>query len=216
MIQFNLLPDVKLEYIKTQRIKRAVIGISFIASAVALSIFVFLVLSVDVFQKADINNLTNDINKSSAELKQKPNLSKMLTVQSQLNALTALHDGKPTASRLFDFMNQVTPKDAPISQLRVDFVAKTMSITGNATTLDVVNAFTDALKFTTYKVDKSGAAAKPAFAGVVLTSFDRNAKNANYTISLSFDDTIFNNANKVTLTVNNTASAQAASIILQR
>ena len=35
MIQFNLLPDVKLEYIKTERTKRTVIGISILAGVVA-------------------------------------------------------------------------------------------------------------------------------------------------------------------------------------
>ena len=112
MIQFNLLPDVKINFIKAQRTKRAVMGISLIASAAALVIFVMLLLTVHVFQKKNMNDLTKDIASSSKELRQTPNLSKMLTVQSQLNSLTGLHDAKPSTSRMFSFMNQLTPTDA--------------------------------------------------------------------------------------------------------
>lgn len=215
MIQFNLLPDVKLQYIKTERTKRAVIGISLIASAVALVIFIFLILTVDVFQKKNINDLRTDIATSSKELKQKPDLSKMLTVQSQLNSLTALHDQKPAISRLFGFMNQLTPKDVTITQLNLDTATSTMTVTGNATSLDSVNAFVDSIKYTTYRTDHQSGTAKNAFSDVVLSSFDRNDKNASFTIDLSFDPLIFSNANDVTLTVNKTASAQAASVIFK-
>jgi Tfp pilus assembly protein PilN len=215
MIQFNLLPEVKLEYIKTQRLKRMVIGISLIASAAALVVFIFLLLTVDVFQKKNINDLSKDIVSSSKELKQKPNLSKMLTVQSQLRSLTALHDQKPSTSRLFGFISQLTPTKASISQLKLDMDAGTMSITGNATTLDVVNEFADSLKYTTYKTSQQSDAAQNAFSDVVLTSFDRNDKNASYIIDMTFDPNIFSNADNVELTINKTAAEQAASVILK-
>jgi len=215
MIQFNLLPDVKIEYIKAQRIKRTVMAISLIASATALVVFVFLVMTVHVFQKKNMSDLSKDIVTNSNQLKQTPNLSKMLTVQSQLGSLTTLHDDKPTTSRLFGFMNQLTPTQASISTLKLDLEAKTLSISGNATSLDVVNTFTDALKYTTYKTSGSNETNK-AFSGVVLTSFDRDSKKASYTINLSVDPAIFSNASEVTLIVNNTAAAKPAAIIFQR
>lgn len=215
MIQFNLLPDVKLEYIKTQRTKRAVMGVSVIASAVVLVVFVFLMMTVHVFQKKNMSDLSKDIATNSEQLKKTPNLSKMLTIQSQLGSLTSLHDDKPTTSRLFGFMNQLTPTQASISSLKLNLDDKTMTISGNATSLDVVNTFADALKYTTYKASGSQEA-KLAFSGIVLTSFDRDAKKASYTIDLSVDTAIFSNANDVTLIVNNAAAAKPASIILKR
>lgn len=214
MIQFNLLPDVKLEYIKTERLKRTVIGVSLLASAVALVVFVFLVLAVDVFQKKNINDLGNDITAASKELKQKPDLSKMLTVQSQLKSLTGLHDDKPSTSRLFDFMDSLTPDKTSISELDLDMQADTLTATGTASSLDVVNELADALKYSTYTTG-TDSTAKNAFSSVVLSSFDRNDKNATFTIDFMFDPTIFSNASDVQLKVNKTAGAQAASVILK-
>jgi Tfp pilus assembly protein PilN len=202
MIQFNLLPDVKVEYIKTQRLKRTVTGISLIASAAALFIFVFLILTVHVFQAKNMNDLSKDIKSNSEKLRQTPNLSKMLTVQSQLKSLTKLHDDKPAVSRLFGFMNQLTPTDASVSDLKLDLTAGTMTVSGDAASLDVVNKFVDSLKYATYKTIDDDTT-NNAFSGVVLSSFARNEKNANYTIDMTVDTNIFDNASDVVLMVNN-------------
>lgn len=200
MIQFNLLPDVKIEYIKAQRTKRAVMGVSVIASAAALVILIFLLMTVHVFQKKNMNDLSKDIKTNSETLKRTPNLSKMLTVQSQLNSLGGLHDAKPTTSRIFGFMNQLTPTDVSISELKLDIDAKTLSITGDAASLDAVNHFVDAIKFTKYSAD-DGSEAKQAFSNVVLTSFNRDEKRASFTVDMAVDTAIFSNAYNVGLIV---------------
>jgi Tfp pilus assembly protein PilN len=202
MIQLNLLPDVKLEYIKTQRLKRMIISMSIIASAAALCIFLFLILTVDVWQKKTISDLSGDIKTQSAQLQNTPSLNKILTIQSQLNSLDQLHTDKPVTSRLTDFIGQVTPSTATISDLKADYTANTLTITGNAPTLDSVNTFVDGLKFTDYTTDNSGDS-KKAFSNVVLTQFSRDATKATYTISLSFDAEIFKGSNNVTLSVPN-------------
>jgi len=51
MIQFNLLPAVKLEYVKAQRTKHLLILISAVSSAVALLVLTLSIISVDVVQK---------------------------------------------------------------------------------------------------------------------------------------------------------------------
>jgi hypothetical protein len=83
-----------------------------------------------------------------------------------------------------------------------------MSITGTAKSLDVVNTFVDTIKFTEYGT--AGFSTKTAaFSNVVLTQFDKNGTNATYSITLSFDPTIFNNANAVKLTVPNIISTRS-------
>lgn len=42
MIQFNLLPDVKLEYIKANRAKHTVVVAASVTAAAALGIFILL------------------------------------------------------------------------------------------------------------------------------------------------------------------------------
>jgi hypothetical protein len=208
MIQFNLLPDVKLEYIKAQRTKHFVVSISLLAAAASLAVFVVLVLTVDVWQRKTIHDYSADIKTASTELRGTPDLNKILTVQSQLGSLKSLHDAKPAAARLFGYLSQVTPTAATISDITADFTANTLSITGNAPNLSAVNTFTDGLKFTKYQV--SGQQDKlPAFSSVVLSSFGRTTEGASYTITLNFDAQIFSNANNIKLLVPNIVTTRS-------
>jgi hypothetical protein len=215
MIQFNLLPDVKQEYIKAQAVKRLVISVSFIASAAALFVLVLALFSVYIVQNKSIHDLHADIQADSNTLKNTDNISDILTVQSQLNSLASLNQQKPVASRLFGFLSQLTPNKATISDLRIDYTLNTVTISGNAPTLDVVNTFVDGLKFTNYTI-KGSTATQPAFSSVVLASFSRNDKSATYSITFTFDPVIFNNANDVSLSVGGQSSAQQPSIIFKR
>ncbi len=209
-IQFNLLPDVKLEYIKTNRTKKMVISVSIILSIVSLIIFLFLLFTVDVFQKKNMSDLNKDIKKYSSTLQAVPDLNKILTIQDQLNALPSLHDQKAVSSRTFQYIQQVTPNAATISDLKVDYVANTITITGNAPSLDVVNTFTDTLKFTTFSTSDKTAVNKRAFTGVVLSTFSRGSDNANFTITANVDPTIFSNTEDPKLTVPNIQSTRSA------
>jgi hypothetical protein len=202
MIQFNLLPDVKLEYIKAQRAKHLVLSVSLLLSAASIAVFVLLILSVDVLQKKNISDLSADIQTYSKQLKGQDNLDKILTVQNQLNALTGLHDQKATASRVPGFISQVTPTAATISELNLDFAANKMTITGKAANLDVINTFVDSLKFTQY-VTETQTTPINAFSSVILSSFGRTNNGATYTIDLNFDPVIFKNTSDVSLVVPN-------------
>jgi hypothetical protein len=171
MIQLNLLPDVKLEYIKAQRSRRLVITVSIMVSAVAVTLLVLLLLT-NGLQKKHLNDLTKDIKSESSQLQQKPQIGKILTVQNQLESLTALHAGKPAASRLFDYLNSVTPAPVAIGSLTVDFGQKTASIQGSADALASVNKYIDTLKFTTYTTDTDNQSGQTkAFNNIVLSSF---------------------------------------------
>jgi len=208
MIQFNLLPDVKLEYIKTQRTKHLVTSISFLASAAAVAVLIVLVLTVDVWQHKSISDLSGDIKVASNKLTSTPDLDKILTVQNQLNALDGLHDDKAAAGRLFGYLSQVTPDEATISDLKVDYTGYTMTITGNAPSLDVINTFTDSLKFTKYQADGSSDK-QAAFSDVVLSTFGRSPEGATYTIDLTFDPIIFSNTDSVKLLVPNIVTTRS-------
>jgi hypothetical protein len=81
MIEFNLLPDVKLAFIKTRRTKRLVILTSGVLSVAALVIFVFLLFYVDVIQKQHVDSLGSNITKEQSLLGNTGNLDKTLTIQ---------------------------------------------------------------------------------------------------------------------------------------
>ena len=92
MIQFNLLPDVKIKYIKTQRTKRMVILVSLLVSAASLALVTIMFVSVQVIQKKSLNDLSKDIVAETKQLQDVQDLDKILTIQNQLTALPALHD----------------------------------------------------------------------------------------------------------------------------
>jgi Tfp pilus assembly protein PilN len=202
MIQFNLLPGVKQEYIKARRTKQMVVLISFVVSAASLAILLLLLVTVDVVQKKSLSDANSDIKRYSAQLKSIPNLDKILTVQNQLNTLTGLHDTKPVVSRTFSYLAQLTPSTVSISSYTADHTANTMTITGEAQSLDQVNVYADTLKATRYTTD-TGTGSKKAFSSVVLSTFGRDSKGATYTLSVAFDPTIFSNKSDVKLAVPN-------------
>src|SRR5437764_977489 len=139
MIQFNLLPDVKQEFIKARRTKRNTIAIASLVTGVALAILIILILVVDVAQKKHLSDPNNDIKKYSSQLQSTPDLNKILTVQNQLNSLPALHQQKQLASRLPDYLAKVTPAQASISKFHIDFTANTIEITGDTDSISTVN-----------------------------------------------------------------------------
>lgn len=200
MIQFNLLPDVKVEYVKTQRTKRLVIGSALIATASAFVIFLLLLIAVQGVQRKSISDLDKDIATYSSELQATPDLDKILTIQNQLSALDGLHGQKVVAARMFAHIQQVTPTDVTIADHTVDFTASTMTITGQAPSFDRVNVLVDTLKFATFETGGEENAAK-AFSGVVLSEFGRNDNGSSYSISLNFDPTLFSNDSEVKLII---------------
>lgn len=202
MIQFNLLPDVKLEYIKTRYKKRMVMGISFAVTGFFLMIFVVLLLYVKVSQPMHIRALDRDINGAVSQINSVQDLDKILTVQNQLKALPGLHEQKQISSRLFDYLIKVTPAKATISDVTLDLVENKLTIEGNADELSTVNKFADTLKFTEYNIDGDNQTTGKAFSEVVLSSFSISQVNQQssseivYSLEFKFDPVIFQNVKK--------------------
>ena len=199
MIQFNLLPEVKKQYIKAKRLKRLIMSISTIAIVASLSI-VFLLFGVVQFsQKNNISDLTNDIEAEVSKLQEIEDLDKILTIQSQLETLPQLHEEKPETSRLFTYLNQVTPVEVKIGEVNLDIINSTMEITGTGDSLAAVNKYADTLKFVEYSTGEDEDRFKPF--SQVITDLNRDAERASYTITLEYDPLIFDNKLDVTMIV---------------
>lgn len=200
-VQFNLLPDIKLEFDRQQRVKKLVFTLEFLTSAVVIVIFIISFFSVNILQKKLLNDANADINNYSQKLKAIPNFEKILTIQNQLNSLPTLHQQKHYMSRLLSYLPQVTPANVHIGKLSADTTASTISITGTADTVQSVNKFVDTLKNSNYVIDGVNSKAdcdkqsgkwlsdtsqctKLAFSNIILTKIDRDDKKAIYTINL--------------------------------
>ncbi len=207
MVQFNLLPDVKIVYVKAERTKRLVMTTAVVTTAISFTLFLLLFIVVQGVQKKSLSDLDRDITKYSKQLQNTKDLNKILTIQSQLDSINGLHDQKVAASRISNIMQQVTPADVTISAHKVDFAAFTMEITGQASSLDRVNTFIDTLKFARF--DLPDQEDQKAFSQVVLAEFERDEKGSTYTIKTSYDAALFNNSETPSLVIPKTVTTRS-------
>ncbi len=200
MIQLNLLPDIKVAFIKAKRLKRMVMVVSVLAVGISVTLLVVM-FSLTSLQKKHIGDIDKDIKKTDQDLRDTPDLAKILTIQNQLNSLPTLYDKRPVTTRVFDYIEQTTPKIIGITDMTVDFEATTFSIEGKTNTLESVNQYVDTLKFTNYTVKDTEGITK-AFTDVVLKTFSRDSKDgAKFTITLKYNPDIFDSNKVVTLVV---------------
>ena len=134
MIEINLLPDSKQEYLKAQRARSYVISGAIFASIAAIGLVVILVL-IMLGQTVTGKLVDDKITKLDTQLKGENDISKILTIQHQLSLLSSMHANKQITSRLFPLLeaiNPPSPNNITITGVRVDTVAKTITIDGRA------------------------------------------------------------------------------------
>jgi len=140
MIEINLVPDVKQELIKAQRIRSTVIFISIIigiisvAAVAALAVYILAVQTVRGVV-LDGNIKTGNEKLLSINSKDPNDLSKTLTIQNQLTKITQLNDNKKIDSRFFDMLAAIippSPNDIQISDLTIDSTTNSITINGQA------------------------------------------------------------------------------------
>lgn len=191
MVQFNLLPDVKLQYIKTRRMKRIVTIVSLTVAVASVIALVLVFVSVQVAQKKHLANLNKDIAKEVKTLNSVEDLNKILTVQNQLKSLPGLYDDRKISSRIFGYISQLTPAAANISSFKLDMNGNTVSIAGTADGTTTINQYADTLKFVTYTTTAvKEEDQKRAFSNVV-TNLALTDKKTTFVINASFDPVLF-------------------------
>ena len=199
-VQFNLLPDVKQQYIGAERTKKTVLTVALFVSAGAFTIFLFMAATVYIVNKKQLNDAGKDISRYTQEINDIPEIDKILTVQSQLESLLTLHQQKHISSRLFTYLPQLTPANVHMGRVNVDFSSNTMEISGTADSQKTINTFIDTLKFTTYKVNGQSTGQR-AFPSVLESSFGLDEDGASYTLTIQFDPVLFSNSQKVELEI---------------
>lgn len=149
MIQLNLLPDIKREFIRAQKIRNKVISLAILLMVGVVGGLVVLLLFVSGAQRFHQKLLDDQIGTKSRELSSQQDLDKYLTIQNQLDALPQLHSEKGSYSRLFDYLvrlNPAPPDNVRISKLTMDATGKTLLLEGFATNYRSLNIFQKTLE----------------------------------------------------------------------
>ena len=151
MITLNLLPDVKIEYLRTRQVKAKVISIATLVTIVAVGLVVLVAGWVYGGQTIQKSYLSGEIKKHSEELRALPDIDKYLTIQNQLSNITALHDNKNDFSRLLTFLPLLNPA-APhnITLTNIDLASSadagnSLAFQGEAKDYTGLNTFRDTL-----------------------------------------------------------------------
>jgi len=153
MIEINLVPDIKQEYLRSQSLRAKVISMSIFASLAAGGVVVLLATTLGGQAIADSladNTIKGNYNKL---VNQYPNLSDIVTIQNQLANVSKINDSKQLTSRTFELLEAINPK-APdtINPNKVTVTPSTKSISIEATAENGFNA-ADAFKKTILNTD---------------------------------------------------------------
>jgi Tfp pilus assembly protein PilN len=216
IVQLNLLPDVKKQYLQAQKSKALVMSCAILVTLGAVGISVLLFLYVNFGQQLQSVLLTNDIKSRTAQLNNIQDLGKYLTIQNQLKALPDLHDQKGAYSRLFTFLpllNPGSPNNVKLSVLQLTGVDgdKSVIFTGTTANYQSLNVFVDTLHNVQVSYKQPNAdqpTTVKMFSTVDVQNADLsqsgNTKTVSFTLHAVYDPTVFDVHNTdVTATVPN-------------
>lgn len=205
MIEINLIPDVKQEFIHAQRLRAKVISVSILGmlGAVALVVILGGLLGAEAVRNAVADSsITSEYKKMQANT----DLKDVVTIQNQLINIPILDQSKTMSSRLFDALSAINPQapnSVKMTNVVLDPTAKTISIDGTA-----ANSYTatDALKKTILNAtiaytEDSATSTIPLTTDVMLgdTSYGEDSsgnKVLRFKMTFTYPDQLF--SNKVT------------------
>lgn len=145
MFEINLVPDVKAEMIKAQKMRNLVYFVSGTVAAIAIG-FVVLLVTIKAGQDIKLSTQDNQLELLSGKLEEYDGLDEILTVQSQLSNLEAIGNNKKMLSRIFMILAAFMPSgddEVTISKLDVDLDGATLNVEGQAK----AGATTDGLNY---------------------------------------------------------------------
>lgn len=148
MIQLNLLPDIKKEVVKAQRMRVKVTLLAIIVSVICVGILALSAFWVYAVQPLRIKMARDDIAEQTKIIRQHKDSRKYLTLQNQLDKLPGLHEDKFKASRLMSFLPVLNPSDPnriKLTTVMLSDTDSTITINGRTATFESQNVLTDTL-----------------------------------------------------------------------
>lgn len=133
MIQINLLPQVKKDLMHARVVKNRVIFGSIVISIISISVLVLLAIYTYGYQSIAANTLIDNNEKNANTFLKTKDLSKLLTLQNQLSAISTINQNRNINSRFNDMINKInpaTPNDVQYSSIIIDSTTQTITIEG--------------------------------------------------------------------------------------
>lgn len=134
MIQINLIPDIKKEYLRARRMRDLTISVSILVGLAAGGLVVAMVLFLGT-QALRESLADNAIKDEYAKLEQIEGLSEMVTIQNQLSLISSQHESSTRDSRLFSVLQTINPprpNDVRFSSVQLIPETDTLELQGTA------------------------------------------------------------------------------------
>jgi hypothetical protein len=154
MIEVNLVPDVKQELLKAQRVRAGVVSVAILIGVIAVSTVALLAIWVFGVQTARSVIADNTIKSESQKLSLVEDVDNTLTIQNQLSKLPEMHGTKHINSRIFDILttiNPPAPNNVSITKMTLNSSDSSVKIEAQAlksyTALEVFKKTIGATKF---------------------------------------------------------------------
>jgi len=200
MIEINLIPDVKQELIRAERVRSVVISASILIGIIAIAVVG--ILAAWVFGVQTVRSALDDngIKSGGAQLAGVQDLSKVLTIQNQLTKISQLNNQKHADSRVFDVLLAVippAPNSVQVSNLVIDAATNNLSIEGQTAGYNSLEVFKKTIDgaVLTYKTDGQDQTTKLATnISTTDVSFGQDTtgqKVLRFTISFTYPDQLF-------------------------
>jgi Tfp pilus assembly protein PilN len=194
MITLNLLPEVKKEFLRSQKARAKTITISILVSVASLGVLTMLAVYVYGGQLVIMNLQNGDIAKKSNQLKSIKDIDKYLTIQNQLSQISSLHEQKSIMSRVLSFLpalNPAAPRSVSLTSLDVDAPTNRITIKGTTASYEALTTFRDTLAGANVNFSLSGeAVTRQLFSEVSIDSGVFSASDGSkvlFTMTLTYD-----------------------------
>lgn len=200
MIQINLMPDVKREYIKAQQMKHTVLVLSILLSIAIVTVAGLLFGYVRLIQPQHRANLQTDIDTGLTRQRDYPDGVEMVTVQGVLEQIGPIQDKKLITSRLFNYVTDFTPRGVVYNSIAYDSAAGTLTLSGRTTTYEKANELANNVKSAEFSYEQSEQESTiNPFSGLVFTSLAagdeaEDGMRVSFGMTFQIDATLFNQA----------------------
>lgn len=205
MIEINLIPDVKREYLRAERMRNLVVSVSIIAGLAALGI-VLLVGLLLLGQVAREKIAQGQIDSEYKKLSEVKDLSDLVTIQNQLSKISSINSSRSVDSRLFDVLSAVNPKapnDVKYTSVKLDPSTNTLSVEGTATGgYSAVETLKKTITNATFRTTSDGATSdQPLVSDIQIgsTSFGVDSSGqrvVTFTLTMTYAQGLFDNTVK--------------------
>lgn len=204
MIQINLVPDIKQEYLKAQRTRNMAISISILAGLAAVAVVVILGLILGGQYVLDAQ-AKGRIESEYKKLSSVEDLSEILTIQNQLTVLPEQHLMSTRDSRLFVVINAINPAEpdsVTFSSVKLDPASKIVTLEGSAAggypAVEALKKTIESTKFeyTAKGSDQNTSEPLASSVGIENTSLGEDnsgAKVIRFTINFEYAEDLFVN-----------------------